>query len=193
MSRVRKDVRGGQFHRVVLRAFLAAVVSLTVVGVVAFVAFAPTASAKNRATLSSLETGVLQRLNELRQSHGLEPLRLSIRLTSAADAHSTDMADRGYFDHSSPDGTPFWKRIDHWYNSAGYGFWSVGENLVWASPNLSAGRALSLWMASPEHRANILSTRWREIGVSAVHVASASGVYRGMSVTIITTDFGARQ
>jgi uncharacterized protein YkwD len=182
-----RDVRSGRFHSLVLRASLAAVAALLITALVG-----PTASAKNRATLSSFETSVLQRLNETRQSHGLQPLRLSIRLTSAADAHSVDMADSGYFDHSSRDGTPFWKRIDRWYSSAGYGFWSVGENMVWASPNLSAGRAMSLWMASPEHRANILSTRWREIGVSAIHVASARGVYHGRPVTIITTDFGAR-
>ena len=47
-------------------------------------------------------------------------------------------------------------------------------------------------MASPEHRANILSPRWREIGVSATHFDSAPGTYGGSAVTIITTDFGAR-
>ena len=48
-------------------------------------------------------------------------------------------------------------------------------------------------MASPEHRANILTARWREIGVSAVHVAAAPGVYHGLDVTIVTTDFGVRR
>jgi hypothetical protein len=37
-----------------------------------------------------------------------------------------------------------------------------------------------------------MNPRWREIGVSAVHAASAPGVYHGLPVTIITTDFGAR-
>jgi uncharacterized protein YkwD len=68
----------------------------------------------------------------------------------------------------------------------------VGENLVWASPALDAQHALQLWLASPEHRANLMNPRWREIGVSAVHAASAPGVYHGLPVTIITTDFGAR-
>lgn len=181
------NVRRGRFHGCVVRASLAVVASLVLVALVA-----PTASAKNRTTLSSFETNVLQQLNGIRESHGLSPLKLSIRLTGAADAHSVDMADSGYFDHSSPDGTPFWKRIDRWYGSAGYAYWSVGENLVWGSPNLSVTRAVSLWMGSPEHRANILSRRWREIGVSAVHVAAAPGVYHGLPATIITTDFGAR-
>jgi len=47
-------------------------------------------------------------------------------------------------------------------------------------------------MNSPEHRANILTARWREIGVSAVHLAAAPGAFKGLEVTIITTDFGVR-
>ncbi len=54
------------------------------------------------------------------------------------------------------------------------------------------GRALKLWLASPEHRKNLVDPTWREIGVSAVHVAHAPGVYHGRDVTIVTTDFGVR-
>ena len=72
-------------------------------------------------------------------------------------------------------------------------YWSVGENLLWSSPNVDPAGALKLWMNSPEHRANILTARWREIGVSALHVADAPGVYHGLEVTIITTDFGVRR
>ncbi len=38
-----------------------------------------------------------------------------------------------------------------------------------------------------------MNPRWREIGVSAVHAASAPGTYKGMDVTIVTTDFGVRR
>jgi hypothetical protein len=38
----------------------------------------------------------------------------------------------------------------------------------------------------------MLTARWREIGVSAVHVSGAHGVYGGQDVTIVTTDFGVR-
>jgi uncharacterized protein YkwD len=47
-------------------------------------------------------------------------------------------------------------------------------------------------MASPEHRDNILTPRWREIGISALHVPAAPGTYHGQEVTVITTDFGVR-
>jgi uncharacterized protein YkwD len=50
-----------------------------------------------------------------------------------------------------------------------------------------------MWENSPEHRKNMLDPHWREVGISAVHVSSASGVYRGLPVTIVTTDFGVRK
>jgi uncharacterized protein YkwD len=68
----------------------------------------------------------------------------------------------------------------------------VGENLLWSSPDVSPSEAMRLWMNSPEHRKNVLTARWKEIGVSAVHVTSAPGVFKGMDVTIVTTDFGVR-
>ncbi|HEY8646643.1 MAG TPA: CAP domain-containing protein, partial [Gaiellaceae bacterium] len=68
-----------------------------------------------------------------------------------------------------------------------------GENLLWSSPDVDPAGALQLWMSSPEHRANILTARWRQIGVSAVHYAVAPGTYKGLEVTIITTDFGIRR
>jgi uncharacterized protein YkwD len=142
--------------------------------------------------MASLDQGVLQQLNAIRTLHGLVPLKLSPSLNASAAQHSREMAADGYFEHNSADGTIFWKRIIRWYGSAGYGYWSVGENLLWSSPSVDPAGSMRLWMASPEHRANILNPRWREIGVSAVHVASAPGTYHGLPVTIITTDFGAR-
>ncbi len=50
-----------------------------------------------------------------------------------------------------------------------------------------------MWMRSPEHRANILAPRWREVGIAAVHLDSAPGLFRGLPVTIVTTDFGVRR
>jgi uncharacterized protein YkwD len=99
----------------------------------------------------------------------------------------------GYFEHASFDGTAFWRRIVRWYRSSGYGYWSVGENLLWSSPGVTPATALQLWMHSPEHRANILAPRWREIGIAAVHENEAPGLYRDLPVTIITTDFGVRR
>jgi uncharacterized protein YkwD len=144
-------------------------------------------------TPTALESGVLEQLNAIRAQHGLAPLHLNARLSAAAAQHSREMGADGYFRHESADGTAFWKRIARYYTSNNYGYWSVGENLLWSSPDVRPAKAIDLWMHSPEHRANMLSTRWREIGVAAVHVVAAPGSYKGLPVTIVTTDFGVRR
>jgi uncharacterized protein YkwD len=145
------------------------------------------------AALSPLESGVLVDINAFRAQHGLPRLRLNTQLTAAAREHSSQMAEDGYFAHESADGSPFWKRVQSFYASSPWRFWSVGENLLWSSPSIDPNGALKLWLASPEHRKNLMNPRWREIGVSAVHAASAPGTYNGLDVTIVTTDFGVRR
>lgn len=143
-------------------------------------------------SVSQLESQVLGELNAVRRSKGLVPLRLSRPLSAAADSHSRAMGTFGFFKHESRDGSAFWTRVKRWYGPGGYRSWSVGENLLWSSGQLSADAAVKMWMDSPAHRKNILTPRWREVGLSAVSVAAAPGVYGGRDVVIITTDFGAR-
>jgi uncharacterized protein YkwD len=141
----------------------------------------------------ALEGGVLQQINTLRAKHGLKPLRLNVKLRAAADTHSAAMAQFGFFTHESRDGGVFWKRVERFYKPSGYTFWSVGENLLWSSGDLTPAGALELWMNSPKHRENLLTARWREIGLSAVIVPAAGGIYNGLDVTIVTADFGVRR
>jgi uncharacterized protein YkwD len=153
---------------------------------------APAQPRQPASSLSSLEQGVLTDINVFRTAHHLAPLRLSSALTMSARQHSQEMATDGYFAHESSDGSAFWKRIQRYYTSSPFHYWSVGENLLWSSPDVDPQGALKLWIDSPEHRANLLTARWREIGVSAIHVAAAPGTYNGLDVTIVTTDFGVR-
>ena len=143
--------------------------------------------------MRALQSQVLVDMNRVRAEHGLRPLRLSSKLTAAATQHSREMGRRGYFSHDSANGQAFWRRIEGFYSSDGYRSWSVGENLLWSSPDVDAAGALKLWMGSPEHRANLLKPEWREIGLSAVHTDGAPGAYRGLEVTIVTADFGVRR
>ena len=143
--------------------------------------------------LSALESGLLAQINEVRRAHGLAPLALSSSLTAAARQHSSEMGRDGYFAHESFDHSAFWKRVARWYPSKGWRYWTVGENLLWSSPDVTPSRAVTMWMNSPEHRANLLSRAWREIGLSAVHFDAAPGAYGGQPVTIVTADFGARR
>ena len=176
----------------------ARVASLAVLGVLALLSLglgAATAAGKPVRTLSAadqLESQVLGELNAIRRAHGLVPLRLSRPLSAAADSHSRAMGAFGFFGHSSRDGSAFWKRVQRFYGKGRHGNWSVGENLLWSTTGLDASGALKLWMASASHRKNILTPRWREVGLSALRVPAAPGVFGGRDVVIITSDFGVR-
>ena len=150
-------------------------------------------SAHRASATRALEQGVLEDMNAFRREHGLAQLRMSSALSSAARKHSTDMATRGYFSHTSVGGTPFDRRIARFYPMGNKHYWSVGENLLWSSPDVDAAHALEMWINSFEHRKVMLTARWREIGLAAVHVPSAPGTYGGREVTIVTADFGIRR
>jgi uncharacterized protein YkwD len=102
------------------------------------------------------------------------------------------MARHGYFDHASPNGAAFWRRIAQYYVPGGYRRWSVGENLEYGQPGLGPLEVLRHWLGSPAHRANIVSTRWRDAGIGVVFVPSAAGVFGGLPTTIVTLDVGLR-
>jgi uncharacterized protein YkwD len=152
-------------------------------------------SAKSRAqmrSIQSLDAALLLEINAVRAQHRLAPLRRSSELASAAASHSRSMLSQGYFSHDSADGSSFWKRIQGYYPSSGHKLWMVGENLVWASPELGARRAVELWMRSAPHRANLLDPRWRQVGISSVWSAEAPGAYANQPATVVTADFGVR-
>src|SRR6476659_5289826 len=85
-----------------------------------------TGKANQARVVSAYEAQTFEQINLLRAKHGLRPLRLSRRLTAAAAAHSAQMTRRGYFAHESLDGTTMADRVEHWYASRGYRYWSVG-------------------------------------------------------------------
>jgi len=150
------------------------------------------ASSGQAVVLSSLEADIVGRMNAQRGARGLRPLRVSRGLTLAAKYHSHQMGLLGFFEHESRNGAPFWKRIERFY-PAGRGYWSVGENILWESPDASGPSAVREWMKSPPHRHNILTREWRDVGVSAVHFDAAPGAFGGRPVTIVTADFGVRR
>jgi uncharacterized protein YkwD len=152
----------------------------------------PSAPTVSRAILSSYEADILRRINAIRASRGRRPLRVSRQLSAAAAFHTNQMGLRGFFEHESANGAEFWKRIERFYPVLPGRSWSVGENIVWGAPDLSAAGAVREWMNSPPHRENLLSREWREIGLGGAHFESAPGTYRGGPVTIVTADFGTR-
>ena len=131
-----------------------------------------------------LET-VAQRLAEVtnieRVRQGLAPLKVNDRLSIAAAAHAKDMARRGYFEHVGPGGKGFRERLELF----GYLDWrSVAENIA-AGLHTPSG-AVTSWLNSPTHRANLLNASFSEIGVG--YYESAGSEWKRYWVQ----DFGTR-
>lgn len=106
-------------------------------------------------------------------------LRTNPFLIAAAQAKANDMAAKGYFAHTSPDGKSPW----YWFGQAGYNFTYAGENLA---VNFSdSGDVTTAWMNSPLHRENILNSNFTEIGI-----ATAQGIYNGHEAIYVVQLFG---
>jgi uncharacterized protein YkwD len=116
---------------------------------------------------------------------------VNAELAAAAGQHSREMVRDGYFEHDGLDRS-YGRRLQAYYPVGDYRRWSVGENLAWGSPTISAREVVRLWMRSPKHRENLLRRSWLEVGVSAVHAVAAPGVFQGLDVTVVTFDFGRR-
>ena len=132
------------------------------------------------ASLTRREASLLSVMNEVRASNGLRPLRLDPRLEGAARRHSSRMLAVQSLFHGN-----FTQRI----RRVGVRAPRVGENLAWGSGSLAGARSIvNLWLASPEHRANLLHGGYRTVGVG-VRIGSFAG-YSG--AVLITTDFAGR-
>jgi len=138
------------------------------------------AHAASTATLTQAESSLLTAMNEARQANGLRPLQADWRLERAARAHSSKMLRTGTFYHGA-----FSARI----RRVGVRSPRVGENLAWGQGSLGAARSIvSMWLASPEHRANLLHAGYRIVGVGALR-----GCFAGHHHTLmVTTDFAGR-
>lgn len=171
------------------------VVLLSLVASLALVGTAAAGPTDFRSVVSdadALAARTVVAINALRRDRGLRTVRMSTQLTASAEAHSMAMAEEGFFAHESLDGTDFWQRIARFYPTRGFEHWTVGENLLWGSPSVTPEKAVDLWLESSSHRRILLNPVWAEIGLSAVRVTNAPGVFNGLEVTILTADFGVR-
>jgi len=106
--------------------------------------------------------------NQKRVENGLPPLSFSSQLSLAADNKAKDMFAKNYWAHIAPDGTTPWAFI----SGAGYRYVYAGENL--ARGFNDAGGVIDAWMASPEHRKNMLSANYKNVGF-AIETGNLTG------------------
>ena len=126
-------------------------------------------------------TEVVSLVNQERSDAGLSPLMESTVLNEAAQAKADDMATEGYFSHTSPSGVTPWE----WFREAKYEYRYAGENLaIHFHDATSQERA---WMESKKHCENILSPKYREIGVAVREMT-----WEGRRTTVAVQSFGTQ-
>jgi uncharacterized protein YkwD len=101
---------------------------------------------------------VVELVNDYRAQAGCAPVSAESHLAAAAQGHSDDMSQRGYFSHDTPEGEHFDQRIEE----AGYSR-PGAENI--AEGSTSAAQTMQMWMNSSGHRQNILNCSLKKIGV----------------------------
>ena len=152
-----------------------------------------TKSSTTTSVATALQRLVAAQINVVRRQYGLSRLAVSVQLGRAGQEHAKQLAVAGYFSHDWSDGTPFGAWIRRFYPVAGAHRWSAGENLAWATPDVTAQQAVEMWLASPEHRRILLSKTWREVGLGVIRADSAGGYYEGKNVVILAAEFGTRR
>jgi uncharacterized protein YkwD len=116
-------------------------------------------------------------MNRVRAQHGLHALRLDAHLERAAVAHSREMIASDVFAHGA-----FARRMLR-FDVKGR---IAGENLAWGTGDASSARAIvAAWLASPEHRANLLRPSFRRAGLGDM-----VGRFQGHGeARVVTADF----
>jgi len=123
---------------------------------------------------------LLEYTNLERGANGLPPLKMNTDLTNAAQMKANDMFKNDYWAHVSPNGTTPWV----WIRDSGYNYLYAGENL--ARGFNSTSDVVTAWMNSPEHRANLLSPNYTDIGF-----AVEDGTLTGTETTLVVQEFGS--
>jgi len=138
-----------------------------------------------------IRIAVLCLVNRERTDRGEAPLQWNERLTHAAQLHSESMAERDYFAHVGPTGdTPASRLRQARYLESELVGYVIGENIGWGTLAMSTpGAMVTAWMASPDHRANILDARFRDTGVG-VSAHAPEALSEGAPGATYTQDFG---
>jgi len=134
----------------------------------------------NSAYFSVITTNRLVELtNQSREQNNLPALKIDEKLSEAAFLKAQDILEQNYFAHTSPQGITPW----YWFKQADYNYQYAGENL--AIDFVDAESLYSALMNSPSHKQNILSARYKEVGIAVI-----TGEFNGEKTTIAVQHFG---
>jgi len=122
---------------------------------------------------------VIDQTNAVRAKSGLPALRYNPVLAKSAVAKAQDMFKNNYWAHNSPSGKSPWS----FFKESGYQYSVAGENL--AKDFYDTDSMMKAWMKSPTHRANIVHSKYKEIGIGVVN-----GILGGVKTTLVVQHFG---
>ena len=125
--------------------------------------------------LNSNEKEVFDLINKERAANGLKALEIDYEVQRVARIKAQDMVDSGYFAHESPTyGTPF-----NMLKNFGVFYRTAGENIA---GNPSNSGAVTAWMNSSGHRANILNSSFNYTGIGVVNSNKYGKIYVQMFI-----------
>jgi uncharacterized protein YkwD len=120
------------------------------------------------APAASTQDQVVASTNQQRAAVGVRAVTVNASLTQAAQAHANDQAAADRMSHTGTDGSNAGTRISR----TGYPVRAWGENV--ASGYGTADAVMAAWMASPGHRANIVSGTFTQIGIAVAYAADGT-------------------
>lgn len=125
--------------------------------------------------LTTDELEVFNLINEQRTKNGLSALKIDSEVQNVARIKAQDMVNNNYFSHTSPTyGSPF-----DMLNSFKVSYKTAGENIAGNSSNSSA---VTAWMNSSGHKANILNSSFNYTGIGAVKGSKYGKIYVQMFI-----------
>ena len=115
---------------------------------------------------SSSEQQLFQLTNQARAAAGRKALHWDSQLAAFARARAKDMIVRNYFSHQIP---PDGHTVFDVMSNAGYCYNLAGENIGWNNypDDQATDEIQTMFMNSPDHRANILGPAWDSVGIGA--------------------------
>lgn len=173
MTNVRGEIREKALKTTIFLVSIAILVSFIVS--TSIKAFADDAGNTSGSDLVALEA-----VNEIRSNQGLHSLGWSNKLSVVATIKANDIINRGYFDHTNPDGEMIWSEL----SKNGYNYATAGENLAIDFGNID--EAYDAWVKSPSHLENIISKKFTDFGFGV-----ATGNFEGKITNVYVQIFAS--
>jgi uncharacterized protein YkwD len=121
----------------------------------------------NGADATAAGVATLCLVNQIRAAHHLRSLHENRQLTAVASSQVRTMVDWDYFADVRPSGQTPLSLIQTSAYRTPHAELAVGQNIAWGSGAYSSPRHIvGEWMASPPHRAIILTGGYRDAGVA---------------------------